>query len=427
MSKPQTGEAQEGWDGNERVYKRENSLYVDVKDNKVVKARDLIEAILDVCGQKSLFACVPRSGNLYEVTMCDKMVTNWLVDGITCKGITYPCTPVVNDKLLVSFLDLPTYMPNKEIETKLEILGVDIVSPINRKCYSGTEVEDGTRMCTVKLPDELRSLPYVMKFSDGQQTANYRVVHDNQMKMCHNCFSLTHLYRDCPDVECFRCKETGHFKWQCKAVRCGHCFKFKCACRQGESDINKDRNSDWKRERKRGNANAGDENGTDVDGDNSDDEAAADDDVDNVVDDVEVVDDGDEHVIDDVNGENEDGDGDTIGDSDHSEEVEKVEGEKSERSDDDTLSLEGGHDHEISETLFGDVIDIRSNTAPEVTHETLVTPGDSDGSSQVDKHAEVDVEMKSPTLQRKRTLSRENDSNGESKPNKQRNKNNKNK
>lgn len=214
----------------ERVYKREHSLYINVEDNKAVKPGDVIEAITDLCGAKSLFACIPKSGNLYEVTVCDKVVTDFLLDGLCCNGKTYECKPVVNDKLLVSFLQVPTYIEDREIEEKLEELEVEVTTPINRKCYPGTEIEDGTRMCTVKLPKKMCSLPYLVKLSDGHTTANYRAVHDNQLKMCNNCYSLSHLYRDCPEVTCFRCNLKGHFKWNCQAKRCENCYKFVCGC-----------------------------------------------------------------------------------------------------------------------------------------------------------------------------------------------------
>lgn len=102
----------------------------------------------------------------------------------------------MNDRMLVSFLDLPTYITDWEIEQKLESLNVDLLSTLKRKCYPGSEVDDGTMMCTVKLPQHSRSLLYMVKFSDGRNVDNYRVVHDNQIKMCHNCFSESHMYRE---------------------------------------------------------------------------------------------------------------------------------------------------------------------------------------------------------------------------------------
>lgn len=68
-----------------REYKREYPLYI-VKDNKAVKPREIIEAVHEMCGVGSLFACIAKSGNMYEITVKDKTVKTFLLDGLSCGG-----------------------------------------------------------------------------------------------------------------------------------------------------------------------------------------------------------------------------------------------------------------------------------------------------------------------------------------------------
>lgn len=56
----------------DRKYCRENTLFVNVNDNSFVKPEEIIKFIHDTCGVGSLLACVPKSGNLYEITLDGK-------------------------------------------------------------------------------------------------------------------------------------------------------------------------------------------------------------------------------------------------------------------------------------------------------------------------------------------------------------------
>ena len=48
---------------------KELTLIVDVSDNKRVSAQSIIEEAEGICGEGNIFAVVPRSGNLYEITV----------------------------------------------------------------------------------------------------------------------------------------------------------------------------------------------------------------------------------------------------------------------------------------------------------------------------------------------------------------------
>lgn len=381
MGRPHQSEGHE--ERPPRQYRKECSLYIDVKDNKVVKPRPLIEAIQDLVGEGTLYACIAKSGNLYEVTVSHEIAAAFLEGGVTCEGVTYDCTPVINDKLLVSILEIPTYVEDVEIEKKLKEMDVDLVTPINRKCYSGTTVEDGTRMCTVKLPNTLRSLPYMMKLSDGVQANNYRVVHDNQVKMCHNCYSTSHMYRDCPEVECFRCKSRGHFKWQCKAQRCGYCYKFTCVCKKDEQDERSEQDEMNERDGMRDETTMSDTNGDDTgDDDNDDDKDKTD---------HENKGKNDNH---DENSDDENNDHNT------------TDNNNDEISDDKTTD----DTNELRETVFGDFLGAASEIEQVLRpHESPITHD-----KNINNDSETtNVEMSSPKRQRKRAVADDSRSPGE--------------
>lgn len=220
--RPQAGKS------NNRTYKKEFSLYVDVGDNQAVKARDVITAVTKLCGHGKLFACVPKAANMFVLTFADKTVADLVSDGIQCGNKSFECKPVKSDSMFVSFMNLDPYIPDDQITNKLSQMDIAILGDIRRLYYEETEVETGTRVCRVKLPPNFVSLPYLMKFSDGEKVGNYRVIHDHQRKLCHYCFDENHLFRDCPKFTCFKCSKQGHFKSQCKAIWCGACKKWGC-------------------------------------------------------------------------------------------------------------------------------------------------------------------------------------------------------
>lgn len=97
-----------------RKYCRENTLFVNVKDNSFVKPEEII---------------------------------------------TFECNEVVPSSLVVSFMHLPAYIDDNEIEATLKSMGVELLSPINRRFYPGTTIADGTRYAKVRLPEHMTSFP----------------------------------------------------------------------------------------------------------------------------------------------------------------------------------------------------------------------------------------------------------------------------
>lgn len=229
-----------------RKYRKENTLFVNVKDNSSVKPEEVIEFIHDNCGVGSLLACVPKSGNFYEITLEGRAPLQYLLEGIKIGQNTFECHEVVPSSIVVSFMHLPAYIEDAEIEMSLRSMGVELLSPINRRFYPGTTIADGTRYAKIKLPENMTSLPYTMKF----QKEYYRCIHNGQLKVCSLCYASDHLFRACPKFVCFKCKGQGHYARTCKSVRCDDCgeWEHNCSCRmseQGENESGDDENNEW--------------------------------------------------------------------------------------------------------------------------------------------------------------------------------------
>lgn len=225
-----------GSNTNERNYRKDCSVLVNVGDNQSVKATEIIKEVIKLCGEGQLYACVPKAGNMYMLTLKSKMVAELVLDGIRCGEKVYPCTEVTKNSMVVSFMNVDPYVPDKEITDKLEAMNVEKVGKIRRLHYADTEVENGNRVCRVKLPPTMPSLPYLMKLSDGETANSYRVIHDNQQKLCFRCNKPDHVFRDCPEFVCFRCNKQGHFRRQCKAQWCQECYSYECTCYTGDTD-----------------------------------------------------------------------------------------------------------------------------------------------------------------------------------------------
>ncbi|CAC5415427.1 unnamed protein product [Mytilus coruscus] len=64
----------------------------------------------------------------------------------------------------------------------------------------------------------------------GKETAYYRVIHNDQVKVCSGCYSAEHLYRDCPEFKCFKCGQQGHISKNCSENKCKNCLRTKNDC-----------------------------------------------------------------------------------------------------------------------------------------------------------------------------------------------------
>ncbi|CAC5374202.1 unnamed protein product [Mytilus coruscus] len=211
---------------------KEQTVIVDVFDNKSISAASVIKSIEEQVGEGEILACVPKSVNLYEVTLNENDSVDLICDtGFKIGDRNFKPNAIFSKERLVSFLKVSYYVLDKEIEDKLEAFGATLISPIRRRMYPGTQIADGTRYVVIQFPDDKQSLPYSMKFSTGVNSHEYiRVIHDNQRKVCSKCYETDHIFATCPDNVCWRCKTSGHLSKSCPEPPCEKCKKFVAHC-----------------------------------------------------------------------------------------------------------------------------------------------------------------------------------------------------
>lgn len=224
---------------SEVSYLIENTVLVNVGDNRKVRAGSVITDVENYCGLNSVLAIVPRAADCYEITFPDKDTADLCLDGIVIQGATRESRPVLQNNVMVSILYLPVFLDDDMIYRKFEALGIEIVSPIKRHMMTaddGHKVPDGTRFFRCKFPPNIKSLPYLLKFDTPAGVASYKVLHNDQKKVCHKCWSTDHLLRKCPKIVCNACREYGHIASDCYTEKCYQCreFPYYCECKEFE-------------------------------------------------------------------------------------------------------------------------------------------------------------------------------------------------
>lgn len=203
-----------------------------------VEAEMIIDEIEKKCGVGSVVACVPKNGVGYEVVLRERKMMESVIGELSLNGKKCAVNELEASFKYVSILNLSMYVSDREIIDRFSKIGVEIVSPIKKhRMKSKNNVFDGTRIFKVKLPPNMASIPYSMKFSvNEKETAYYRVIHNQQVKVCSGCFSSEHIYKDCPEFKCFECGQQGHISRKCLKNKCAFCFRKKdyCNCKARE-------------------------------------------------------------------------------------------------------------------------------------------------------------------------------------------------
>ncbi|KAK3745212.1 hypothetical protein QZH41_004251 [Actinostola sp. cb2023] len=92
--------------------------------------------------------------------------------------------------------------------------------------YKG--IEDGVRTVTMNVNGNIPSFMKVGKYE-------CKIWYRGQRQTCRKCYSTEHFARDCPNVQCYRCKEMGHVSRNCLQEeycdRCGQSGHTEWRCR----------------------------------------------------------------------------------------------------------------------------------------------------------------------------------------------------
>lgn len=228
--------SQRNWFNSKDKFSKEKTVLVScvIDGFGAVKAEKLIDEIESKCGIGSVVACVMKNGVGFEVVFRERQLMEPILGELNLDGKICNVNELEAKFKYVSILNLSMYVSDEEIIDRFSKIGVEVVSPIKKhRMKSKINVYDGTRIFKAKLPPNMVAIPYSMKFSvNEKETAYYRVIHNQQVKVCSGCFSPEHMHKDCPEFICFECGEQGHISRKCLKNKCSFCFhkKDKCNC-----------------------------------------------------------------------------------------------------------------------------------------------------------------------------------------------------
>ncbi|CAG2235174.1 unnamed protein product [Mytilus edulis] len=218
-------------------YSRDCTIRVIGISTENVQAISVIRAIEHVTGLNSVLAVVKDDTSSYDVTLDSKSNATKILSGVEILDKDYECSLMYSDTTVVSFMYIPAFIDDDDIIDMLRDRGIKIVSPVFRRVVPGTQVADGTRFVKCVFPPHIIALPWSMPFKVGKNTKYYKCVHNNQTKVCSECYSPEHVHKNCPYIICGGCGEQGHVARRCRAAKCEHCHELplKCKCKKGDN------------------------------------------------------------------------------------------------------------------------------------------------------------------------------------------------
>ena len=231
---------------HKRKYRKECTVEVNVGNRRLVNASMLINTLLEFV--TDIYACVPKGTDCFDVTLPSEDEAKLLVEeDIAIDGERLSFRLLYEDSVVVSFMHLPPYIDDSEIENFLTRKGATLKGEIKHRLIKGTNISDGTRYVRVQFSDEVKSLPYSVGFQTLDGYKYFRIIHNNQIKVCFKCNSPNHEIRSCPETKCYKCHLHGHVAKNCNVSLCSICglSKFECDCFEEDFTISQKRDDNY--------------------------------------------------------------------------------------------------------------------------------------------------------------------------------------